>query len=88
MRLSGTAETGHGTRLFRRLTWGTLADLNLLDLRSYRDEMVTTAAPFPLPQIQDEADDPDRTITGNRQMAWLKDSLLRDHAHGSSSETR
>ena len=80
VRLSGTAETGDGTRLFRRLTWGTLADLNLLDLRSYRDEMVTTAAPFPLPQIQDEADDPDRTITGNRQMAWLKDSLLRDHA--------
>ena len=45
--------------------------------------MVTTAAPFPLPQIQDEADDPDRTITGNRQMAWLKESLLRDQPSGS-----
>jgi alkaline phosphatase D len=77
VRMGGSAATGDGTRLFRRLQWGRLADINMLDLRSYRDEMVSTAAPFPLPQLQTEADDPDRTITGNRQMAWLKKALLR-----------
>jgi len=77
VRLAGTAETGDGTRLFRRLRWGVLADIDMLDLRSYRDEQVTTPAPFPLPQLQTEADDPDRTITGNQQMAWLKRALLR-----------
>ena len=39
--------------------------------------MVTTAAPFPLPQIQAEADDPDRTLTGEQQMGWLKESARR-----------
>ena len=73
-------DTGDGTRLFRRLRWGKLAEVNMLDLRSYRDQQVTTAAPFPLPQLQTEADDPDRTITGNRQMAWLKDALSRKAA--------
>jgi alkaline phosphatase D len=77
VRMGGTATTGDGTQLFRRLQWGRLADIDMLDLRSYRDEMVTTAAPFPLPQVQTEADDPDRTLTGNRQMEWLKKALLR-----------
>ncbi len=49
--------------------WGSLAEISMLDLRSYRDRMVSTAAPFPLPQVQAEADDPDRTITGEQQMA-------------------
>ena len=80
VRLDGTARLGDGTRLFRRLRWGTLAELTMLDLRTYRDKMVSTAAPFPLPQAQAEADDPDRTLTGAEQMAWLKASLSRDTA--------
>jgi alkaline phosphatase D len=80
IRMGGSAETGDGTRLFRQLRWGRLADIDLLDLRSYRDEQVQTAAPFPLPQIQAEADDPDRTITGNRQMRWLQDSVAGSRA--------
>ncbi|MFC6288242.1 alkaline phosphatase D family protein [Nocardioides sp. GCM10027113] len=75
VRLDGTARLGDGTRLFRRVRWGTLAELTMLDLRTYRDRMVETAAPFPLPQLQTEADDEDRTITGDEQMAWLKESL-------------
>ena len=77
VRMGGTTRTGDGTQLFRRLQWGRLADINMLDLRSYRDEMVETSAPFPLPQLQTEADDPGRTMTGNRQMGWLKRVLLR-----------
>ncbi len=80
VRLDGTARLGDGTRLFRRLRWGTLAEFTMLDLRTYRDKMVETAAPFPLPQVQTETDDPERTITGDAQMAWLKESLSRDTA--------
>ena len=79
VRMGGTTETGDGTRLFRRLRFGRLAELSMLDLRSYRDkqvELAATPAPSPDPAISD----PDRTITGDRQMAWLKDSLARDAA--------
>jgi alkaline phosphatase D len=77
VRMSGTAKPGDGTKLFRRLRWGRLADIAMLDLRSYRDEQITTDVPFPLPQLQTEADDPGRTITGNQQMVWLKRVLRR-----------
>lgn len=68
IRLSGTAATGDGTRIFRSLTFGRLADLRMLDLRSYRskqagyDDLGSTG-------------DAGRTITGRTQMAWLKQSL-------------
>ncbi|TFV64065.1 UNVERIFIED_ORG: alkaline phosphatase [Bacillus sp. AZ43] len=57
-----------GGRLYRRLTFGRLASLSMLDLRSYRDRQPT--AP----------DDPalgeaDRTITGVPQMNFLLGSL-------------
>ncbi|QZY30741.1 alkaline phosphatase D family protein [Nocardioides coralli] len=80
VRMNGTADLRDGSRLFRRLRWGALAEISMLDLRTYRDKMVETAAPFPAPQVQAEADDPDRTITGVQQMAWLKDSVVRDSA--------
>lgn len=80
VRMDGTAALDDGTRLYRRLRWGRLAEFTMLDLRSYRDRIITTPAPFPLPQLQLEADDPDRTITGDAQMRWLKDSLTRDAA--------
>lgn len=71
IRMSGSAETGDGTRLFRQLRWGRLADIDMLDLRSYRDEQLPTGSPTLLA----DAADPGRTLTGNRQLAWLKDRL-------------
>ncbi|MEO6604698.1 MAG: alkaline phosphatase D family protein [Aeromicrobium sp.] len=67
VRISGTAVIGDGTRMYRRLQFGTLADLSMLDLRTYRSERV-------------DADDPaidasDRTITGTRQLGWLEEHL-------------
>ncbi|WP_240641208.1 alkaline phosphatase D family protein [Nocardioides ferulae] len=69
VRLSGTAKLGDGTALFRRLRFGQLAELSLLDLRTYRDQQVA------VPLLDPAVSDPDRTITGRRQMKWLKDSL-------------
>jgi len=79
VRMSGTTETGDGTRLFRRLRFGRLAELSMLDLRTYRDKQVEYAA-TPVPSPDPAVSDPDRTITGDGQMEWLKDSLARDTA--------
>lgn len=57
-----------GGRLYRRLAFGSLASLSMLDLRSYRDEQASGAT--------DQAvDSPDRSITGEAQMSWLLDGL-------------
>ncbi|MCW2766030.1 MAG: Alkaline phosphatase [Nocardioides sp.] len=77
-RLDGTAALGDGDRLYRRLRFGKLAELSMLDLRSHRDKQVSTQLPAPAPQPVPEVSDPDRTITGRRQLQWLKDSLGRD----------
>ncbi|QWC87023.1 alkaline phosphatase D family protein [Nocardioidaceae bacterium] len=61
---TGSADLKDGRRLFRRLTFGRLAELTMLDLRSYRSL-----------QSQTEVSDPARTITGQQQMDFLKASL-------------
>ncbi len=67
VRISGTAAVGDGTRMYRRLQFGNLADLSMLDLRTYRSERVDADDPA--------VDDPDRTITGERQLGWLEGQL-------------
>jgi alkaline phosphatase D len=62
---------GDPTRIYRRLQFGRLADLHMLDTRQYRHRQAAGAT--------DEAiDDPERTITGDPQMAWLKKGLSRN----------
>jgi len=73
-RLDGTAALGDGTRLYRRLRFGRLAELSMLDLRSYRDQQVA------VPGLDTSVDDPDRTITGEAQLRWLTDGLDNDRA--------
>ena len=67
VRMSGTADLRDGTRLFRRLRFGALAEISMLDLRTYRDEQAD----------QTGVSDPERTITGTEQLRWLRDSLMR-----------
>ena len=74
VRMDGTARLGDGDRLFRRLRFGRLAELSMLDLRTYRSEQVSSPAP-PAPWPAGEVSDPARTITGDQQLGWLKDSL-------------
>ncbi|HSE71831.1 MAG TPA: alkaline phosphatase D family protein [Nocardioidaceae bacterium] len=79
VRLGDTVATGDGTALFRRLTFGTLAELSMLDLRTYRSKQVGLA-PSPVPSADPALSDPARTVTGDAQMTWLKDSLSRGTA--------
>jgi alkaline phosphatase D len=82
VRMGGTATTGDGTQLFRRLAFGQLAELSMLDLRTYRDQQVaSTVEGSPVgPVIDAEVSDPDRTITGRAQLDWLKQSLSTERA--------
>ncbi|MFD4573684.1 alkaline phosphatase D family protein [Streptomyces sp. NPDC058417] len=52
---------------YRRLRFGKLADLSLLDLRSFRSRQVSVG--------DGDVDDPDRTLTGRAQLDWLKAGL-------------
>ncbi|HEU5035522.1 MAG TPA: alkaline phosphatase D family protein [Nocardioides sp.] len=80
VRLDGTARLRDGDRLYRRFRFGRLAEISMLDLRSYRSRQVQTDVPQPLPVPDSGVSDPDRTITGRQQMAWLKQSLHRGRA--------
>ncbi|WP_074992056.1 alkaline phosphatase D family protein [Streptomyces misionensis] len=52
---------------YRRLRFGKLADLSLLDLRSFRSQQVSGTS--------GSVDGADRTITGRAQLDWLKAGL-------------
>mgnify|MGYP006279155877 CR=1 FL=1 len=67
-----------GTRTYRRLRWGRLVDLTLLDTRQYRDEhpnggklslALTTTEPA------NEVARVGRTILGDAQRSWVLDGL-------------
>ena len=57
----------NGGRLYRRLRYGRLAELSMLDLRSYRSQQVLGGGR--------QVDDPGRTMTGQDQMEWLTAGL-------------
>ncbi|MFD8015346.1 alkaline phosphatase D family protein [Streptomyces sp. NPDC058955] len=58
--------------VFRRIRFGRLADLHLLDLRSFRSAQAKTGS--------GTVDDPERTITGRAQLDWLKSGLAGSDA--------
>lgn len=57
---------GGEVELYRSFRFGTLADLVMLDLRTFRDEQATSAA---------QLADPSRTILGGKQKQWLQGEL-------------
>lgn len=61
---------------YRRLRFGKLADLSLLDLRSFRSQQASTGS--------GAVDDPDRTITGRAQLDWLKAGLTASDTSGTA----
>ncbi|WP_411069792.1 alkaline phosphatase D family protein [Streptomyces sp. cmx-4-25] len=58
--------------VFRRLRFGRLADLHLLDLRSFRSAQAKAGS--------GTVDDPERSITGRAQLDWLKAGLAGSDA--------
>lgn len=62
----------NGGDLYRRLSFGSLASISMLDLRTYRSRQAENIDPA--------ISSPDRTITGDAQMAWLLDGLTAQDA--------
>lgn len=62
--------SGEDGAIYRRLRFGRLAELSMLDLRTYRSQQASGTA----------VDDPSRTITGDAQMSWLKAGLAASSA--------
>ncbi|MFI1220725.1 MULTISPECIES: alkaline phosphatase D family protein [unclassified Streptomyces] len=58
--------------VYRRLRFGRLAELHLLDLRSFRSEQASIGS--------GAVDDPERTVTGRAQLDWLKAGLTGSDA--------
>jgi alkaline phosphatase D len=57
-----------GDRLYRRLRFGQLAELSMLDLRTHRSQQVGA--------LSGEVDNPNRTIAGVEQLNWLTSGLI------------
>jgi len=67
--LAATGSFGEVRPIYRRFTFGNLADLFMIDLRQYRDEQV--ASPQNLPAINDA----NRTLLGSQQSTWLTQNI-------------
>jgi alkaline phosphatase D len=63
---STSLPSGPDMRLYRRFTYGDLAEFNVLDTRQYRDEMADP---------ETERFDPERSLTGAEQERWLLDGM-------------
>jgi len=70
---------GGELRLYRAIRYGANLDLIVLDSRQYRDDQACgDGSPKPLCP---EADDPDRTMLGDRQVEWLRERLAASGQH-------
>lgn len=69
---------GPTMRLYRRLGFGNLAEFNVLDTRQYRS--LTEPCGYGTGPACDAVYDPERTMLGDRQEAWLYAGLRRSQA--------
>ena len=67
--------TGPDMLLYRRLTYGNLAEFNVLDTRQYRDDQAGGTVP-----PNSRSLDPSRTLTGEAQERWLLNGLAASGA--------
>lgn len=73
-----------GTRIYRDLRWGSLADLFLLDSRQYRDEPLgePLLGILGLQVMTGDLQAVGRTLLGTEQRQWLLDGLDAAHSDG------
>ncbi|MFI6789007.1 alkaline phosphatase D family protein [Nonomuraea sp. NPDC050383] len=67
---------GIDMQLYRRIRWGRMATFHMLDTRQYRDDQGCGDGYRDCP----EAVDPNRSITGSAQEAWLIDGFHKSRA--------
>ena len=69
-----TGAIGEAKPIYRKFSFGTLVDLLMLDLRSYRDEQPASPADSAV------INNPARSILGPQQTAWLQGNLVGSSA--------
>ncbi|MFI0371274.1 alkaline phosphatase D family protein [Actinomadura sp. 1N219] len=67
---------GPDIQVYRRVSWGRLANFHMLDTRQFRDDQACGDGYKDCP----DALDPKRSITGDRQERWLLDGFRRSRA--------
>ena len=72
-----SAPRGPNMRLFRRVSYGDLAQFRVLDTRQYRDDQANGDGREPSSR---ESRDPRRSMTGDEQERWLLDGLAESPA--------
>ena len=71
---------GPNLALYRRLAFGDLVELSVLDTRQYRDDQACAASGGGQVVTCSERTDPRRSILGRRQRRWLLEGLDRSQA--------
>ena len=71
------ASPNDSTRISRTLSYGDLADVIMIDTRLQRDKQVAST-----PAFEPENDDPERSILGEEQEAWLEEQLVASKERG------
>ena len=64
--------------IHRRITWGGLVNMLVLDGRQYRDDQACGDAVLQLTPACDDAATPERTMLGSRQEAWVAENITSD----------
>ena len=75
--LRASARRNGDVLLYRRMTWGDLAEFSVLDARQYRTDQPCGDGEFPRCA---ESLDPEVTMLGFEQEDWLRDGLERSRA--------
>ncbi|WP_343346053.1 alkaline phosphatase D family protein [Sphingomicrobium sp. XHP0239] len=68
---------GPAMQIYRRMPWGDLADVNLLDTRQFRSDQPCGDR---YPSGCDEINRPDADVLGRAQLDWLLDNMSRSDA--------
>jgi alkaline phosphatase D len=87
----GGSASGDGVRVTQRLAWGQLANFHLLDCRQFRDYQVCPrpsrgGSNMVLRSECEELKNPNRTLLGKAQEAWLAEGLALDAKHTADSK--
>ena len=61
--------------IHRRVTWGGLVNMLVLDGRQFRDDQACADAVLQLTPACDEASSPDRSLLGSQQEAWVAENI-------------
>ncbi|NYJ00093.1 alkaline phosphatase D [Nocardioides thalensis] len=74
---AGSVPSGADMQIYRKLSYGTLLDFNVLDTRQYRDDQpYGDGSDVPGP----ESTDPSKSMMGLAQEKWLLDNFARSRA--------